>query len=224
MDLLVLSGGRHPYEESTPILDEFLRGAGHSVEVTEDASALVSDGMADFDGLVFNTRREAELTLAEEERTALTQFVGGGKGFVCLHIAGCRPEAWPEYHDVTGGGWVTGSSMHPPYGQFTVNVKNADHPCAEGIAGFTTNDELYMKLASKPGNDVFLTADAEEGTHRWGGQATHMPGGTFSLAWTRNYGNGRVFHTTLGHNGLSFQTPEFQRLVLNGVAWTTARD
>ena len=33
MNLLVISGGRHPYEESTPILESFLKGAGHEVTV-----------------------------------------------------------------------------------------------------------------------------------------------------------------------------------------------
>ena len=224
MDLLVISGGRHPYEETTPILEEFLARAGHQVDVLDDASVLVSDKMRAYDALVFNTRREAELTLASDEQVALTRFIGGGKGFVCLHISCCRPEGWHEYHDVTGGGWITGSSMHPPYGQFTVNVKNPMHPCNRGITDFVTNDELYMGLVYKPGNDVFLTAEAEDGTHVWGGQPTHMPGGTFALAWTRTYGNGKVFNTTLGHNGLSFETPQFQQLVLNGVEWVTSKD
>jgi type 1 glutamine amidotransferase len=30
-----------------------------------------------------------------------------------------------------------------------------------------------------------------------------------------------VFVTLLGHNGLSFETPEFQKIVLNGVEWAT---
>ena len=38
MKLLVLSGGRHPYEESTPVLNDFLKAAGHDVTITEDAS------------------------------------------------------------------------------------------------------------------------------------------------------------------------------------------
>ena len=67
--------------------------------------------------------------------------------------------------------------------------------------------------------DEGLTADAEDGTFMWGGQPTFMPGGTYPLAWTRNYGNGKIFKTTLGHNGLSFRTPQFQRLILNGVNW-----
>jgi type 1 glutamine amidotransferase len=224
MELLVLSGGKHPYDESTPVLEKFLKAAGHAVEVTEDAGVLTSSRIGDVDCVVFNTRREDDLTLQESERTALTQLVGGGKAFVCIHISGCRPEAWPEYHDITGGGWVTGTSFHPSYGQVTVNVKNSGHPCAQDIEDFVTNDELYMGLALKPGNDVFLTADSEAGTYQWGGQPTPMPSGTFPLAWTRTYGSGRVFKTTLGHNGLSFETPQFQRLILNGVSWATARD
>ena len=62
---------------------------------------------------------------------------------------------------VSGGGWVTGTSTHPPYGQFTVNLTQSDHPCADGIEDFVTNDELYIKLALKPGNDVLLTADLD---------------------------------------------------------------
>ena len=229
MNLLVISGGGHPYHESTPVLLDFLAKDGHEVQMTEDASILTTDAMKEFDALVFNTRREfdaardMDTTLEENERVALSQYVGGGHGFVCIHISGCRPADWHEYHDITGGGWISGESYHPPYGQFTVNVSNSDHPCAEGIGDFVTNDELYMNIASRPGNDVFLTAEAEESTHAWGPDRapTFMPGGAYDLAWTRGYGNGKVFKTTLGHNGLSFQTPQFQRLVLNGVNWVT---
>ena len=42
MDLLVISGGSHPYEESTPVLTRFLVQAGHTVTVTED-SAILAD-------------------------------------------------------------------------------------------------------------------------------------------------------------------------------------
>ena len=210
MNLLVISGGQHPYEESTPILRVFLKEAGHEVEVTEDTRALVSEGMGEYDALVFNTARVGDLELPKDEQIAMTQFIGGGHGFVCIHFSGILPDGWPEYDDVTGGGWIRGVSTHPPYGQFTVKVKEAAHPCAQGIADFVTNDELYTKLSWKPGNEVFLTADLE--------------GEAYPMAWTRSYNRGRVFNTALGHNGLSFQTPAFQRLILNGVMWTTAKD
>ena len=82
---------------------------------------------------------------------------------------------------------------------------------------------LLQYNLEKEGYDVTVAADGEEGTHPWRGEPTHMPGGTFPLGWTRRHGEGRVFVTLLGHNGLSFETPEFQRMVLNGVNWVTNR-
>jgi len=231
MKLLVISGGRHPYEESTPILGVFLKSAGHDVTITEDASVLGKPAdMNAYDALVFNTRREnipdyADLALSETEQVGLKDFISSGKGFVCIHIAGCLPDTWPGYHDITGGGWISGKSFHPPYGKFTVNVSDSKHAGVHGVADFTTNDELYMGLASRDGNDVFLTGTAEDATHPWGPerQPMQMPGGTFPLGWTRKYGDGKVFVLLLGHDGQSFQTPEFQKIVLNGVDWATAR-
>jgi uncharacterized protein len=230
MKLLVLSGGRHPYHESTPILGDFLSKAGHEVTITEDPSVLArAADLGGYDALVFNTRREnlpdfGELALSTAEQNGLKQFISAGKGFVCLHISTCLPKAWPEYHEITGGGWITGTSFHPPYGDFTVNVSAPGHPGVLGVSDFTTPDELYMGLAVGEGNDVFLTGTAAAGTHPWGPerQPRAMPGGTFPLGWTRTYGAGKVFVLLLGHDGRSFQTPAFQQLVLNGVDWATA--
>lgn len=230
MKLLVLSGGRHPYHESTPILGDFLSKAGHEATISEDASVLAhAADMSRYDALVFNTRREAlpdvaDLTLSTAEQEGLKAFIRSGKGFVCLHISTCLPKAWPEYHEITGGGWITGTSFHPPYGEFTVHVSAPGHQAVRGVSDFTTPDELYMGLALHAGNEVFITADAAEGTHPWGPdrRPKHMPGGTFPLGWTRQYGDGKVFVLLLGHDGRSFQTPAFQQLVLNGVDWATA--
>ena len=230
MKLLVLSGGRHPYDESTPVLDRFLKAAGHDVTITEDASLLAnSANMNGYDALVFNTRREnvadfGDSTLTVAEQNGMKSFIQGGKGFVCLHISGCLPQTWAEYHDITGGGWISGTSFHPPYGQFTTNVSNASHPGVKGVSDFSTNDELYIGLASKDGNDGFITGTTEDGTYPWGPQRnpTDMPGGTFPLGWTRTYGSGKVFVFLLGHDGQSFETPEFQKIVLNGIDWATA--
>ena len=230
MKLLVITGGRHPYEESTPILESFLKSAGHDVTVTDDASALADEAdMSAYDALVFNTRREnaadfAEMKLSEAAQNGIINFVKSGKGFVCLHISGCGADYWSEFAEITGGGWVTGTSYHPPYSNFAVKVSNSGHAGAAGVSDFNTDDELYMGIDYKDGNDIFLTGDSEEGTWPWGPDRapTHMPGGTFPLGWTRPYGQGKVFSLLLGHDGKSFQSPEFQKMVLNGVQWAAA--
>ncbi|HAJ00069.1 MAG TPA: hypothetical protein DCL97_05305, partial [Dehalococcoidia bacterium] len=122
MKLLVISGGRHPYEESTPVLETFLKAAGHELTVTEDASVLGRAAeLNGYDALVFNTRREdiagfGDWALSTDEQNGMKAYINSGKGFVCLHISTCLPSGWPEYHDITGGGWISGTSFHPPYG------------------------------------------------------------------------------------------------------------
>ncbi len=231
MKLLVLSGGRHPYEESTPVLEGFLKGAGHDITILEDASVLADvSKMSAYDALVFNTRREnvpdfGDWELAAPEKDGLKNYIKSGKGFVCIHIACCVPSGWSEFDEITGGGWVTGTSYHPPYGEMKVNISNTSHVGAKGVSAFTTSDELYMNTTFSPeGNDVFLTGDSEDGTWPWGPDRapTFMPGGTYPLGWTRSYGDGKVFMLLLGHDGRSFETPEFQQIVLNGVAWAGA--
>ena len=225
MELLVLSGGRHPYEESTPVLTRFLIQAGHTITVTEDASVLSdADRMSGYDVLVFNTLRAGEMTLSDDEQAGMKSFIRSGKGFICIHISGCVPETWQEYQEITGGGWVMGTSFHPPYGKFTVNVTQPEHAGVKGISDFETNDELYMGIDYQEGNNTFMYGTSEDGTYAWGGQdAVHMPAGTYPLGWTRGYGSGKVFVTLLGHNGLSFETPEFQQMVLNGISWAVSR-
>jgi type 1 glutamine amidotransferase len=228
MNLLVISGGSHPYEESTPILEEFLKAAGHDLTVTEDASVLAdSDKMNSYDALVFNTMRAGENGMTKDEQAGMTSYIEGGKGFVCIHISGSASEDWFEYYNITGGGWVPGKSYHPPYGKFTVNVKNANHAGAQSISDFETNDEFYLgnlEYKEDGGNDVFLTSDFEGGVlprNAVGREPIEMAGGTYPLGWTRSFGSGKVFVTLLGHNGLSFKTPEFQKIILNGVDWAT---
>ena len=59
MKRLVLSGSRHPYHESTPILGDFLRKTGHEVTITDEAEVLAHTAdLGRYDALVFNTRRE----------------------------------------------------------------------------------------------------------------------------------------------------------------------
>ncbi|MQG19199.1 MAG: ThuA domain-containing protein [SAR202 cluster bacterium] len=220
MKLLVISGGNHPYEESTPVLEKFLLDAGHSVTTSWDSSILSDEiKMEQFDALVFNTQRANETALSSQEIMGMKDFIRRGKGFVCIHISGCIPASWKEYVEITGGGWDLKDSFHPPYGKVGVRISQPNHPCVIDVTDFITDDELYMGINYQDGNDVFMYASSQDGTYEWRNKEVFMPGGDFPLGWTRNYGKGRVFVTLLGHDGESFKNSEFQKIVLNGVKW-----
>ena len=57
MNLLLITGGQHPYEESTPVLQAFISEAGHRVTLSESAEELAED-LSIFDAIVLNTLRQ----------------------------------------------------------------------------------------------------------------------------------------------------------------------
>jgi type 1 glutamine amidotransferase len=46
---------------------------------------------------------------------------------------------------------------------------------------------------------------------------------TEPLAFTVEYGKGRVFSTTFGHDGKAIKTPEVAKLYVQGVEWAAGK-
>jgi type 1 glutamine amidotransferase len=202
MNLLLITGGKHPYEESTPVLQAFLEAAGHTTTLSESADELASD-LSGFDAIVLNTLRQdaTENDLNDAQRSGFENFVSAGGSLLSVHIsAGSCPE-WAPMKKITGGGWVLGSSWHPPFGWFQVHIEQPDHPIAAGVEDFWTYDECYCGLDIQPGIDVFMHGIVE--------------GEIKPLGWTHSFGKGKVANIALGHAASSQQHPQFQKLILN---------
>ena len=100
MNVLILSGANHGFEESANLICGFLTAQGDlSVTLTDDKGILTSSELDEFHVCVFGTgftravrqpdgalKREPDLTQEQEE--GLFQFVGGGKGLVGIHGTG----------------------------------------------------------------------------------------------------------------------------------------
>jgi type 1 glutamine amidotransferase len=91
-----------------------------------------------------------------------------------------------------------GVAMHPPRQDFLVHTRAPDHPIMRGLPGawWHADDELYSQLRGPAeGFEVLATACIDAAVHP---KATgeHEP-----VLMTVRYGQGRVFHTTLGHVG-----------------------
>jgi uncharacterized protein len=48
--------------------------------------------------------------------------------------------------------------------------------------------------------------------------------GFFPLAWTRDYGQGRVFYTAIGHRIEVWNSEWFQQHIAGAIAWGLRRD
>ncbi|MDA1279137.1 MAG: ThuA domain-containing protein [Chloroflexi bacterium] len=206
MKLLLLTGGKHPYEETTPVLQAFLEAAGHSATVSESASELADD-LSGFDAIVLNTLRQdaTDNELNDDQRSGFESYVSNGGSLLSLHISAASCPKWAPMKKITGGGWVLGESWHPPFGWFQVFIDNPDHPIARGVTNFWTYDECYCGLDIQPGIDVFMhgVVDGED-----------KP-----LGWSHRFGEGKVANIALGHAGSSQQHPQFQKLILNALKY-----
>jgi type 1 glutamine amidotransferase len=71
----------------------------------------------------------------------------------------------------------------------------------------TAGDELYQTIAIDPQSHQLLKAKSP------------VDGRQHIVCWTSQFGQGRVFCTTLGHDMKTCATPEFRQLLANGLLW-----
>ena len=114
---------------------------------------------------------------------------------------------------MTGGQWVA----HPggdgvPY---RVNVRRGSSPITEGIEDFDVKSEQYY-MHVDPANEVLATTrfPVIPGPHDVN-KPVDMP-----VAWTRLWGKGRVFYSSLGHHDDVFDnSPSAAVLMERGMLW-----
>jgi type 1 glutamine amidotransferase len=97
-----------------------------------------------------------------------------------------------------------------------VRVEEPDHPLNQcfGGRGFWVSDEIYKIRApySRAKQRILLGLDMTKSENVPG-----RPDGDNPVAWIRDFGQGRVFYSALGHNHHLFWTPRVLRHYLDGI-------
>jgi len=202
---------------SEQILTEVGARNGLAVTATKDCSLISEQGLRGYDGVVFYTT--GELPMDDAQKTALMEFVRGGKGFAGIHSATDTFYKWPEYGEMIGG-YFDG---HPWHQDVRVKVEDRQHPASAHLQeGLTINDEIYQfRNWSRDRVHVLLSLDpASVDLQKEGVKRTDRD---FALAWTRTLGSGRVFYTALGHEPDVWRDPRFQQHLTGGIEWAIAR-
>jgi type 1 glutamine amidotransferase len=175
----------------------------------------------------------------EVTQKALEVYMSKGGGFVSVHAADNSFPKWEEYNKMIGlGGWggrsekdgpyvfydnegelvrdasPGGSGAHGPQHLIPITVRVADHPITQGMpkVWLTTKDECYAKLRG-PAENMTILATGKD----MSGKAPtdrHEP-----ILMVVDYGKGRVFHTTLGHDDYSIEGVGFLISFTRGVEW-----
>lgn len=140
--------------------------------------------------------------------------VGAGVGLAGCHGGMCdsfRQDT--EWQFITGGQWVS----HPGGDgiDYMVNIRHGSSPIVEGIEDFPVCSEHYY-LHVDPAIEVLATTRFPiVPYYHIANKPVDMP-----VAWTKFWGNGRVFYTSLGHHDDVFDnSPSAGLLMERGMLW-----
>jgi type 1 glutamine amidotransferase len=200
----------------------------------EDLSGFVP-AFSDYDVVVSNYNGQPWCELAQSR---FDEYVSQGGGFVAVHAANNAFPEWAEYNRMIGlGGWGGRNEKSGPYlrlrdgrfvrdetpgaggshgaqHEFVVVIRAPDHPVTAGLpqSWLHAQDELYDRLRG-PAEDLTVLATAFSSTET-GGTGEHEP-----MLMVVDYGEGRVFHTTLGHSDRAMQCVGFIVTFQRGAEW-----
>jgi len=185
---------------------------------TEDVSLLSATGLKNFDAVMFYTT--GELPISDTQKRDLLDFVRAGKGFGGVHSATDTFYKWPEYGELIGAYFQN----HPWTQDVTIRVKDAKSPLVAHLApSFRIKDEIYQ-VRNFAADKVHVLLELDTRSVNMSAPGIN-PGATeFPLAWTRNYGAGRVFYNALGHFDSTWEDPGIRKMMLEAMLWLTGQD
>ena len=198
---LIVYGGweGHDPEGISALLAAQLEQNNVQVERTADLDVFAQRDLTAFDLIIPVWTME---TIASELLEPLLKAVRNGTGIAGLHgiIDSFRHEA--EFHLMFGGQWVTHFEF--AVRTYQVLMDGEPDPITSGLPDVTVTTEQYYLLVD-PANTVLATMRVDD---------TVMP-----IAWTKTYGNGRVFYCSLGHDLAVLQQPPVLEMVTRGMLW-----
>ncbi len=206
----------HPWKQTAPALQKLLEADPRlKVRIAEDPNSLASPLLKQWDVVILHFMDWETPGPGPAARENLRQFVAGGKGLMLTHFA-CGAwdnNEWPEFKSLAGRVWfgANGGRQHDPHGKFTVEIADAEHPVTKGLAPFETLDELYTCLTGEASIRVLAQAKSKvDGKH-------------YPMAFVLDYGQGRVFHTVLGHDARAYAASGVGELLRRGCAWVAGK-
>lgn len=235
------AGPYHAWKQTTPVLKHELEETGlfQVTVVTAPQSNTDLTGFhpdfAKYRAVVLNyDAPDWPAALKESFET----YVRNGGGVVVVHAADNAFPDWKAFNEMIGvGGWrnrteasgphwfiqdgkLVSDAMPPQSGShgkrlpFAVTAQDPDHPILKGLpkVWMHAGDELYATLRG-PGTNMTVIATAHSDP------ANNGTGRDEPILMVLNYGKGRVFHTTMGHDVAAMSCVGFIATLQRGAEW-----
>jgi type 1 glutamine amidotransferase len=190
------------------------------------AEKMSAEAMKKYDAVIF-ANTTGDLPMPDPQ--AFVDWVKSGKGFVGIHSATDTFHGFRPFIEMIGGEFKT----HGPQVEVEPIVQDKDFPACRHIpAGWKIFDEIYqLKSFERTNVHGLLTLDKLA----TGKDPNAKTQGDFPVAWSKEFGKGRVFYTSLGHREdvwepnsaaqkSGIKNPAevaqvFQQHILSGILW-----
>ncbi|MGZ9583647.1 ThuA domain-containing protein [Paenibacillus marinisediminis] len=201
---LIVQGGwdGHQPQEVAELLAGVLQEEGFEVHISNTLDSFKTEDLSSMNlivpcwtmGEIASDQLEPLLRAVHEHGVGIAGCHGGmGDSF--------RKET--EYQYMVGGQWVA----HPGNDGvvYQVHIKDHEHEITAGMQDFTVVSEQYYMHVDPA---IHVLADTVFHGH------VHMP-----VAWTKQYGAGKVFYCSLGHQADIVAMPETLGMMRRGMKW-----
>lgn len=214
---LIVHGGwdGHTPRQSSEVFAPLLREAGYDVELADTLDVYLDAEKMNRLSVVVPVWTMGQIT--PEQEKGLLNAVRAGVGIAGFHggiIDSFRNHT--QYQWMTGGQWVSHPGNCIP--SYTVNIADTKHPITEGIGNFELKDTEQYWVHVDPQNHVLATTTF---TGEHGDTDLYKAGTVMPYAWTKHWGQGKVFVAAWGHTFKDFDVPEAREIVRRGILWAS---
>jgi type 1 glutamine amidotransferase len=214
-----LTAGFH--HSSVPLGQETIQKLGQQTGLwdtefatTEDEvkSKLTADHLKGVDLVIFNNTT-GDLPMSDADKKAFLDWIQAGHGFVGMHAATDTFHNWADYGKMIGGYF----DSHPWHQKIKVKVEDAKFPGVKPFAesGEVTDEIYQFNTWSRDDKHVIMSVDNASIDVTKGKRSDN----DYAVAWSKMYGKGRVFYTSLGHEEAVWNDPRYQEHITGGIKW-----
>jgi len=206
---LIVTGGWEGHRpcEVAEIMARELRATGFEPRIAHTLDPLSDrDALAGLDLVVLNWHMGVEDEQTRLDLVPLLDAVAAGTGLAGIHAGlGDAFRLEVDFQFMVGGQWVA----HPGDDgvSYEVTIADREHPIAHGVEDFVVVSEKYY-MHFDPAVHVIATTDFD---------GVAMP-----IVWTKPWGAGRVFYSSLGHTPQIVEQAPALALLRQGMVWAAA--
>lgn len=184
---------------------EFARGGANGKESADVVANMSREALKKYDIVIFaNTTGDLPMPDPKD----IIDYVREGKALVGMHSASDTFHGFRPFIDMLGGEFL----IHHEQARVDCINGDHDHPATRHLGPvYTVFDEIYL-MKSFDRTKVHDVLSLQKHPN------TGAPG-DYPIAWSKQFGKGKVFYTSLGHREDVWLSDAYQDHVLGAIKW-----